>query len=91
MQLTGQIPNDPPRMGAKSTTTSNLPVPHYLQVMRRLPYIQCKINLLVAYSWYRGWCLLSVTGRDHRARSPAMTAAHAAVLVGLVKLCHAIS
>ena len=25
MQLTEQIPNDPPRMGAKSTTTSNHP------------------------------------------------------------------
>ena len=35
-----------------------------------------------------GWCLLAVTGRDHRARSPAMSAAQAAVLVGFVKLCH---
>ena len=25
MQLTEQIPNDPPRIGAKSTTTSNHP------------------------------------------------------------------
>ena len=25
MQLTEQVPNDPPRMGAKSTTTSNHP------------------------------------------------------------------
>ena len=25
MQQTGHIPNDPPRMGAKSTTTSNHP------------------------------------------------------------------
>ena len=33
--------------------------------------------------------MLSVTGRDHRARSPAMSAAHAAVLVGLVRLWHA--
>ena len=34
MQLTGQIPNDPPRMGAKSTTTivlllATIPVPHH--------------------------------------------------------------
>ena len=42
--------------------------------------------MLVAVFMALDWCLLSVTGRDHRARSPAMSAAHAAVLVGLVRL-----
>ena len=45
--------------------------------------------MLVAVFMVLDWCLLSVTGRDHRARSPAMSAAHAAVLVGLVRLWHA--
>ena len=31
MQLTEQIPNDPPRMGAKSTTTSNHPSTPWLR------------------------------------------------------------
>ena len=71
MQLTGQIPNDPPRMGAKSNTTSNHPSTPLLSesqisfwqylswkhymITKWFPDCVTKHNIMLTISGYMGW------------------------------------
>ena len=65
IQQTGQIPNDPPQMGAKSTTTSNHPSTPVWGVFRRRADV-CRGRILTPKDNPRAEMVKAEIGRENK-------------------------